>query len=277
MKRKLTIHGTGIRTILLAAVLLATLSGRGKGMKEFLPAVKTKVAIIVCPGGSYCWLSKKTEGTKVAQWLNTNGIAAYVLCYPTAGWAAFAYHSRWFYRGHQYPDQINALNEALRKVRGKGYQYVGVMGFSAGGHLVLNAAEYSPKNISPDFTASIYPVVTLSAPCVHKRSRRGLLGEYRKHNRKLCDSLSMEQHADRITCPVFLINCQDDPIVNFHNSELMDSALTVNRKPHFYRQFATGGHGFGTTASRTTPEAITWKSLFLKWLRQLKIIDSTYK
>lgn len=236
---------------------------------EFLPDKPTKTAVIICPGGSYCWLSKKVEGTEVAEWLKINGIAAYVLYYPTAGWAAYAWHTRWLFHGNQYPDQIQSLEKTLADVRSKGYRSVGAMGFSAGGHLVLNAAEYTSKDIAPDFVAAIYPVVTLSHPAVHRRSRRGLLGERRWKDRTICDSLSMEQHADRITCPVFLINCEDDPVVKEHNSELMDSALTVNSKPHFYHQFKTGGHGFGVNAGKTSAEAITWKGFFLQWLRKI--------
>ena len=147
------------------------------------------------------------------------------------------------------------------------------MGFSAGGHLVLSSAEYSPREIAPDFVAPIYPVVTLSASCVHHRSRRGLLGERRWKNKVICDSLSMEKHADRIDCPVFMINCKDDPIVDYHNSELMDSALTANGKPHFYRQFVRGGHGFGIDKRKTSEEAIQWGTLFLDWLKRVLTKD----
>ena len=79
----------------------------------------------------------------------------------------------------------------------------------------------------------------------------------------------MELHADRISCPVFLMNCKDDPIVDHRNAELMDSALTAHRKPHLYLQYATGGHGFGTTATKTSREAIGWKNRFLEWLKHL--------
>lgn len=250
-------------------LLLVAIPVKAQKLLEFLPSHASSSAVIVCPGGSYCWLSKKTEGTDVARWLNDNGIAAYVLYYPTAGWAGFAWHTRMIFHGRQYPDQLNAIAEALRKVKAKGYAHVGAMGFSAGGHLVLNAAEYLPHDQAPDFVVPIYPVVTMSNPCVHRRSRRGLLGEYRWHKKEICDSLSMEMHADRIECPVFMINCKDDPIVNFHNSELMDSALTANGKPHLYHQYATGGHGFGVNADKTSKEAIGWKILFLKWFHDL--------
>jgi acetyl esterase/lipase len=239
-------------------------------VEEFLPQGKAKTAVIVCPGGSYCWLSKKTEGREVAQWLTSHGYAAYVLYYPTAGWAGFAWHSRYVFRGRQYPDQIEALNEVLHQVHGKGYQKVGVMGFSAGGHLALLSAEYSPRQYSPDFIAPIYPVVTLSSPCVHHRSRRGLLGEWRWRNQTICDSLSMEKHADRILCPVFIVNCLDDPIVHYHNAELMDSALTACHVSHEYHQYKTGGHGFGVNPKKTSQEAIKWKEAFLEWLKNIR-------
>lgn len=255
--------------LLIAGFLPSALSLSARRLQEFLPAKSTSTAVVVCPGGSYCWLSKKTEGREVGQWLADHGIAAYVLYYPTAGWAGFALHSRWLFHGRQHPDQINALNRALEIVRSKGYRRVGAMGFSAGGHLVLQAAAYSPRNLSPDFVAPIYPVVSMSHPCVHRRSRRGLLGECRWRDKLVCDSLSMERHADRICCPVFMINCTDDPIVNHHNAELMDSALTVHRVPHFYRQYRTGGHGFGVNPRKTSEEAIEWKEEFLKWVKAI--------
>ena len=240
-----------------------------KRLYEYLPGGDGQTAVIVCPGGSYCWLSKKYEGSEVARWLVSHGMAAYVLHYPTAGWAGYAWHTRLLFRGSQYPDQLRALACAMQAVRSKGYERVGVMGFSAGGHLALCGAAYLPKSLQPDFVAALYPVVSLSAPCTHRRSRRGLLGERRWRNKIICDSLSMELHADRISCPVFLMNCKDDPIVDHRNAELMDSALTAHRKPHLYLQYATGGHGFGTTAAKTSREAIGWKNRFLEWLKHL--------
>jgi predicted esterase len=65
------------------------------------------------------------------------------------------------------------------------------------------------------------------------------------------------------------MNCNDDPIVHYHNAELLDSALTANNIPHHYEHYETGGHGFGATAAKTTPEAIVWKERFLEWLYAL--------
>jgi len=253
----------------------------------YLPQGKPKAAIIVCPGGSYCWHDMETEGIGVAQWLQANGIAAFVLKYRVQGVFPFLFHTRLISRGHRHPDMIEDLQRSLQLVRENAAAYgispdwVGAMGFSAGGHLVMSAAELfhtnfltrhnieSESSLRPDFVAPIYPVVSLSAPCTHKRSRRALLGEYRKHNKDLRDSLSLEKHVPHDCPPVFLVNCKDDPIVKYQNSELLDSALRVHDIPHCYIQYATGGHGFGASETKGTPECRQWKQAFLNWLDDL--------
>lgn len=237
-------------------------------------------AVIVCPGGSYSWLDDKSEGELVAQWLQSEGISAFLLRYPVQGVGAYLTHYRLLFRGHQYPDAQNALLRAIREVREHADQYnvdpkrVGAMGFSAGGHLVVSAAEfYQVPAERPDFVAPIYPVVTLRKnPWVHKRSRRALLGEYRKHNALWRDSLSLELHVRPDMPPVFLVNCVDDPTVHYHNSELLDSALTVHHVSHRYLQYQTGGHGFGANEKRGTAECRQWRQAFIEWLRSLNPI-----
>lgn len=229
----------------------------------------TGTAVIVCPGGSYFWLDKQGEGSEVAEWLRDNGIAAFVLEYSHAGWGSFAFRVRG--RGRTFPAGFNDLCKALATIRSKADEYgiredrIGCMGFSAGGHLVMHAAEQlAGTSYGLSFVAPIYPVVTMTHPCVHKRSRRGLLGV--NPSKAMCDSLSLEHHVPETCPPVFLMNCDDDPIVHYHNAELLDSALTVKGIPHQYEHYATGGHGFGVSAQKTTEEAIKWKSRFLKWL-----------
>jgi len=234
-------------------------------------------AVIVCPGGSYSWLDDHTEGELVAEWLQREGISAFLLRYPVQGVAAFITHYRLVCRGHQYPDALDHLQQAIRLVRDSAEVWridphrVGAMGFSAGGHLVASVAEYyRDAQERPDFVAPIYPVVTLRQnPWVHKRSRRALLGEYRKHNNRWRDSLSLELHAHPQMPPVFLVNCVDDPIVHYHNSELLDSALTAHRVPHLYLQYQTGGHGFGASDTKGTAECRQWRTRFLEWFRSL--------
>lgn len=235
------------------------------------------LAVIVCPGGSYFWHDMQHEGVKVGQWLQEQGISAFVLKYRTAGWWAFFSHDRYVRRGVRHPDAIDDMRQALRYVRAHASEWgidpdrIGAMGFSAGGHLVMSAAEFLEQEERPAFVAPIYPVVTMTEPCVHKRSRRALLGESRKNNPDLRQSLSLERHVPDDCPPVFLVNCQDDPIVKYHNSELLDSALVAHHVEHRYIQYKTGGHGFGADENKGTAECRQWKREFLEWLKSLHI------
>ena len=261
-----------IRYWVTALLLLLTgTTAMALDLKEYLPDKPSETAVIVCPGGSYFWLAKKTEGDSVARSLQQAGIAAYVLRYRTGGIIPFITHSRLIIPGHHHPMPLDDVQEAIRQVRHLGkYKRVGVMGFSAGGHLALSSAVFGRGELRPDFVAPCYPVVTMSRSCVHKRSRRGLLGEWKKSSQKMRDSLSLERHVTAGMPPVFLLHCVDDPVVSYQNSVLMDSALTAYRVPHRYVQYKTGGHGFGTTWSKTSEEASHWFDEFLKWLSMMK-------
>lgn len=244
-------------------------------MTPFLVPGNGNRAVIVCPGGSYFWHDMQYEGRLVGEWLQRNGISAFVLRYRAAGFWAYFWHYRYIFRGVRYPDALCDLRQAMALVRKNAAAYgvnadsVGAMGFSAGGHLVMSAGELLPEQERPAFIAPIYPVVTMTEKCVHKRSRRALLGDGRKNNRKLRDSLSLERHVPAHCPPVFLVNCKDDPIVKYHNSELLDSALTARGIMHRYIQYATGGHGFGASDTKGTAECRQWKGEFLKWLGSL--------
>ena len=233
-------------------------------------------AVVVCPGGSYFWHDYETEGHDVARWLQQQGIAAFVLDYRTAKVSAFITHYRKVFRGNRYPDAQDDLRQALRYVRSHAAAYgidssrVGAMGFSAGGHLVMSAAELFDAPDRPAFVAAVYPVVTMTEQCVHKRSRRGLLGDSRTRNEALKDLLSLERHVPADCPPVFLVNCIDDPVVDYRNSVLLDSALTAQQVPHEYCQYQTGGHGFGASETKGSAECRQWKNRFLHWLAKLK-------
>lgn len=248
----------------------------------------TGAAIIVCPGGSYYWLDKKNEGDTVAMWLQSQGISAFVLEYRAAGIPAFAYRHRAIFRGRQHPDMITDAQRALQWVRTHAEEYhinpdkVGMLGFSAGGHLALSTAWFhnhdflkdagveNETNLRPAFVGAIYPVVTMVKPYVHKRSRRGLLSEKHHRDPVMCDSLSLERHVPADCPPVFLANCVDDPVVDYRNSVVLDSALTAAHVDHRYIQFQTGGHSFGASEKRGTAECREWKTEFLKWLAEIK-------
>lgn len=243
------------------------------------------MACIVCPGGSYFWLDTKIEGAEVAKWLQTNGISAFVLEYRVGGVPAFISHYRLLFRGNQYPDMLQDVQRSIQLVRENASEYridpnkLGVMGFSAGGHLAAMSGEFFDSDVlslvgvnptvslRPNYIAPIYPVVSFTDTSVHKRSRRGALGEGKSISAVMKDSLSLEKHVRPDMPPTFLMNCVDDPIVKYHNSELLDSAMTVKGVPHKYIQYKTGGHGFGVTPEKTTSEAIQWRDEFLEWIK----------
>lgn len=236
----------------------------------------SNLTIIICPGGSYFWHDIETEGHEVGRWLQKNGINAFVLNYRTAYVPAFITHYRLFSRGNRYPDPQDDLCQAIRYIKTNAEKYhvdsskIGVMGFSAGGHLAMSATELFDSKDLPAFVVAVYPVVTMIEPCVHKRSRRGLLGDSRVGNKELQDLLSLERHVPSTCPPVFLVNCVDDPIVDYRNAVLLDSALTANHIEHQYVQFDTGGHGFGVSEEKGTVESRQWKSIFLNWLEKIK-------
>ena len=244
-------------------------------MTAYLAEGEGNTAVIICPGGSYFWHDMKNEGQLVAEWLRENGISAFVLKYRTAGTPAFVLRYRHLFRGVRYPDAQNDLSQALMIVRSKSKELgidprkVGAMGFSAGGHLVMTGAELLPRAERPSFVAAIYPVVTMTEECVHKRSRRALLGDNKKNNKALKQLLSLEQNVPDDCPPVFLVNCVDDPTVHYHNSELLDSALSHKNIPHTYIQYKTGGHGFGASDVKGTTESRQWKDEFIKWIKTL--------
>lgn len=244
-------------------------------LTPFLALGSGNTAVVVCPGGSYFWHDITTEGYDVARWLQQNGISAFVLRYRTAMVPAFVTHFRYVFRGNRYPDPQEDLQRAITYIKARADEYgidthkIGAMGFSAGGHLVMSAAEFFSKDARPAFVAPIYPVVSMTADCTHKRSRRALLGDNRKNNSLLRDSLSLERHVPADCPPVFLVNCKDDPIVDWRNSVLLDSALVAKNIPHKYIQYKTGGHGFGASDTKGTEECRQWRGVFLKWMKEI--------
>lgn len=253
----------------------------------FRPETPNGISVIICPGGSYHWLDKDVEGFQVGEWLSAHGITAFVLLYRTAGYVEVAMPVRLVFRGKRHPDMITDAQRALQYVGEHAAEYgidpdrIGMMGFSAGGHLVMSAACFNESDflqlagiqteadLRPAFVVPVYPVVTMDPPYVHRRSRRGILGDNRVGNQAMRDSLSLEKHIPDNCPPVFLVNCVDDPVVRYENSVLLDSALTQKSIPHQYIQYETGGHGFGASEEKGSPECREWKKEFLSWLKSL--------
>lgn len=271
-----------MRTRLLIFFLLLSLVAMAKSNKhQVRPYLADSVdnsgiAVIVCPGGSYSWLCMKEEGVQVAQWLNSEGINAFVLPYRVATVPAYVFGFRVLGLGHKYPEMLEDVQSALQWVYTHADSLhidttmIGVMGFSAGGHLAMMSYLFNHTPYKPSFICSLYPVVTMSGTQTHKRSRRGALGVWGQWNETMRDSLSIEKHIPASCPPVFVANCKDDPIVNYQNSELLDSALTAQGVRHCYIQYETGGHGFGASPTKGSEQARQWKDEFIAWL--IKVI-----
>ena len=135
-------------------VLLVSLSVKAYKLTAYIPQENpTGTGVIVCPGGSYCWLDKQGEGHDVAQWLRDNGIAAFVLEYSHAGWASFAFHVHMASRS--FPAGFNDLRHVLDSIRCHASEYgvrperIGCMGFSAGGSRCVDDASYDAQAFAP--------------------------------------------------------------------------------------------------------------------------------
>jgi acetyl esterase/lipase len=232
-------------------------------------SLRKGIAVIVCPGGSYVWLSRRTEGSKVADWLNTQGIDAYVLTYRT------------YLHFHRYPAAMEDVSMAMLYLRHHaaqlGLHSIGVMGFSAGGHLAGALAEnydgtyLSPYGIKvdvplrPDFAVMLYPVVTMTGAETHLPSRDNLLGaEYKASD---ADRMSLERHVHPGMPPVFLAACIDDPVVDYHNSVNFKQAMDAHSVPCTFCLYKKGKHGFGASDRKAGREAAQWKISFMKWLK----------
>jgi acetyl esterase/lipase len=248
---------------------------RWSELSVFLPEKPdtSGISVIICPGGSYYWLCMDNEGAAVAKYLNEQGITAFVLKYRTA------------MRGNHHPAMIQDLQRAMQMVKENAENYginpekIGVMGFSAGGHLAGTQAEYfdtdfigSGKALStpvkPYFAAMIYPVVSMAGEeIVHKKSRKNLLGK--KYSPELAKMMSLEKNVREDMPPIFLMHCTGDKTVDYRNSAALDKALTEKNVSHKFLlldEKGRGGHGFGILPNG---KATGWIDEFLKWLQTI--------
>ena len=154
---------------------------------------------------------------------------------------------------------------------------IGVMGFSAGGHLAGTAGIYYEENfladlgiyptvsLRPDFVAMIYPVVSMEDGLAHKKSRRNLLGK--NYSRQLAQKMSLEKNVHPGMPPVFLLHCKDDRTVDVRNSEILGDKLAeegIKFKELIYNE---GNHGFGLTPGKRADSHI-WPEVFESWMKK---------
>ncbi|MCU4175794.1 alpha/beta hydrolase [Carboxylicivirga sp. N1Y90] len=227
-------------------------------------------AVIICPGGGYGVEAYKHEGNDVALWFNSLGIHAFVLKYRLPDEAICEEPT--------YAALTDALR-ALQLVRKNAKQYsivegkIGIMGFSAGGHLAASAstlydqARFSEYSARPDFSILMYPVISMQKDYTHMGSRNNLLGS--KPETALVDLFSTELQINSKTPPAFLLHAADDEAVNVKNTMLYSEALLNAEVDCTKHIFEEGGHGFGYDESKATNR---WISLLEDWLRQKEII-----
>ncbi len=233
----------------------------------FLPPTgkASGAAMIVMPGGAYSHLSPR-EGLPAAQWLASNGITTFIL------------KSRLGKKYH-HPAEMDDAQRAIRYVRanapvwGLDPQRVGIIGFSAGGHLASTAATHfdagdptstdAVERVSsrPDLHILLYPVVTLAdEPNVHKGSRTWLLGD--NPTPEIIGFLSNEKQVTKDTPPAFIVHSISDTVVPVANSDQYVAALIKNNVPFIYLREPIGKHGFGITDD--------WSGQAMAWLHTQK-------
>lgn len=233
----------------------------------YLPSeeYRTGQTVLILPGGGYGMVSSAKEGHRPAQYLNAHGIAAAVLEYRHAP--------------QRHPVPLCDAQRALRRVRhwagehGLNKNQVGIMGFSAGGHLAgsLSTQPEVPESrggdaadgepFLPDFTILLYPVVSFTAPHSHFGSRDNLLGI--PCDPELAEQLSIEKAVTDQTPPMFIAHAQDDGAVPVANALDLASALTQKGVPAELHVYPEGGHGFGLAANHP------WGPALLNWLNNL--------
>jgi acetyl esterase/lipase len=227
-------------------------------------------AVVICPGGGYGGLVVGPEGHGIAAWLNRHGITGVVLEYRLP-------------RGQPYVPLLDA-QRALRTVRANAERWkidpaeVGIMGFSAGGHLASTAGTHfddgNPKaddpiernGCRPDFMILIYPVITMDEK-THGGSRTNLLGK--DPEAKRVDLFSNEKQVTAKTPPTFLAHAKDDRVVVPEHSQAFYDALQAKRVPAKYLELPSGGHGLN---SYKGPMWDAWQEQSLAWLAELKFI-----
>lgn len=238
------------------------------------PAVRTGTAIIICPGGGYTINAIKHEGMDVARELIKWGIAAFVLKYRIPDDNTM---------GDKEIGPLQDAQQAIHKVRenAKAWnidpQKIGLMGFSAGGHLASTAATHyktpvipggKASNLRPDFLILGYPVISFTDSIGHLGSRNNLLGNSPSREKIL--QYSNERQVTRETPPAFLFHAADDKVVLAANSLAFYKSLLKHAVPAELHIYERGGHGFGID-NPTTAEK--WMNSLKNWLASRKLLS----
>ena len=237
------------------------------------PAKANGAAVVICPGGGYGGLVVGGEGHGIARWLNDHGIAGVVLEYRLP-------------RGNYHRPMLDA-QRALRVVRSHAAEWkldpqrLGIIGFSAGGHLASTAGthfdEGDPKSSDPverlscrpNFMVLVYPVITMGAK-THGGSRQNLLGP--APSAELLDFLSSEKQVTDRTPPAFLTHAKTDAVVPVDHSRMFYQALQAHHVPAELLEFPEGNHGYNGYKGK---EWDAWQKRSLDWLEERGMLKPT--
>ena len=248
------------------------------GIEVYLPTKQsaTGQAVVIFPGGGYGGLAYDWEGQDIAKWFNSKGIAAVVVKYRLP-------NSKSVVVRHEVP--LQDAQRALRLTRHHAKEWnidpakVGIMGFSAGGHLASTLGTHFDQKIAsssndavdalsarPDFMVLVYPVITMKEAHTHMGSRNSLLGE--KADPKLVDLYSNELHVKANTPPTFIVHSSDDKAVPVENSLLFYQALVKNGVSAEMHIYPEGGHGYSLAVNKGYLQS--WTDRLHDWLQNRK-------
>ena len=251
----------------------------------FYPApekTNTGAAVVICPGGGYVMTSMDYEGHDFARFFNSFGVNAIVLDYR------FGSHT---VKSYRHPIPFMDATRAMRYVRFKAKEWhidperIGIMGFSAGGHLASTVGTHfdygqpdskdpiEKQTSRPNFMILAYPVISFTTEFTHRGSRQALLS--RNPDPELVKSLSNETQVTTLTPPTFLVHTTDDRSVPVENSILFYQALRKARVPAEMHIYLSGPHGFGLAGN--LPVLSTWTDRLKDWMKSMTFISESAK
>lgn len=244
-------------------------------MRVYRPAVPNGAAVLVCGGGGYFRIQLWKESTPAAQWLQTQGFTVFELLYrlPSDGWDAAA--------------PFMDAQRAMKIIRSRAGEFqvapdrIGVMGFSAGGHLAgftalqparplyAGADTFEQVSARPDFAVLLFPVVSLRKPFDTTRTRRQIIGT--RPSAKAEAEWSLDTHVSAAAPPTIIFAAADDPTTPPGHGLLLFEYLTAAGASAELHMFRNGGHGWGL--GKPGQVISQWPALFSRWAQSLDIIE----
>ena len=239
----------------------------------YRPEKPNGTAIILCPGGGYWIEAAGHEGADVAKELNKMHITVFLLKYRIPDSATMINKEIGAFQDAQRAIQLVRENSDKWKIN---KNKIGIMGFSAGGHLASTVGTHFDKNyienpkhtsLRPDFMILIYPVISFTDSIGHIGSRDQIIGKHPTEEK--IKEYSNEMHISSRTPPTFLVHAKDDDVVNVKNSLYFANELQKHHVPHQIYLYEKGGHGFGMI-NKTSD--VRWMNELQKWLKSLRLI-----